>query len=564
MAYFPCVGPQVEDKIVMSGNPLSFETDDAQLAQNVTATYNVTQSGSGDPSPTNVMAISGYDEIDLAVPRKNLFKVNNPTIVNKVSYVISGNTIAITNTNSGNGHYAKWNMRVNEGEIYTLSAKVTAKSETTLDARLRLASGGTYYDVLMTELNTTYSVTITIPSGVSTLEIFLCPQVTASGSGQSATFSEIQVEKSETATTYEPYNPITDISISLNETLYGGTWYVESGELPVTHARVGMGDLTWTYDSANTRFYTTVNGRKYGALDYTFCDIYKNEVGSSDNDKVIWGGGNNTRIYVKDTTYTDASTFTTAVTGHYIVYKLDTPITYHLTPHQVKLLQGANVVTSNATSMTLKYRKGEIAKLEDLISIAEDVNALGDKVEDLEETWAETNKTIAPREGATASKNYTIGEWIVDSEGYSGIVIASVSQGSAWTLNTNYLRRNRNDSASAFIRLASVSDKSKTFNEVLNSFWSYISNVASSRKLNLAIAESGSGGRRYIYRAQLVSDTEAYFQRMMLSISNQGRIDIVQFYCHATNSKLGTNYGGTYTDLSSNTISGTTELLLFI
>ncbi|MBP5595041.1 MAG: hypothetical protein J6Y02_06640 [Pseudobutyrivibrio sp.] len=443
MAYFPCVGPQVEDKIVMSGNPLSFNTDDAQLAQDVTVTYNVTQSGSGDPSPSNVRPFVGQDVLTLAVPRKNLFKVNNPTVVNKVSYVISGNTIAITNTNSGNGHYAKWNMRVNEGETYTLSAKVTAKSETTLDARLRLASGGTYYDVLMTELNTTYSVTITIPSGVSTLEIFLYPQITASGAGQSATFSEIQVEKSETATAYEPYNPITDISILLGETLYVGTWNVEKGLLTITHAIVDMGSLTWSwYSSGSNMRSTTLRGsKKVGGLNVA-CDIYKTKADVTQPlaNLEVCGSTSSGDVFVKDTNYgsSDVNAFKTAVTGHYVVYELATPIVLHLTPHVVELLNGANIVTSNGMSISLKYRKGEIAKLEDLTGLGKGINSQGDLINELTD---KINDNIATNHEYTdtASKAYAVGEYFTNKDGDYCRVIMTISNGGTLTKNTNYI-----------------------------------------------------------------------------------------------------------------------------
>lgn len=428
----------------LTGNPLSFTTDSEEVADETVVTYNVTQSGSGDPSPSNERPFVGQDALEIAVPRKNLFEVKEPSSVNRVSYSISGNNITLTNTNSGNGHRATWIVLVNEGETYTLSAKVTAKSETNLDAKLRLASGDSYEDVSITELNTVGSVSLTIPAGKTKLEVLLYPQYTASGSGQYATFSDIQVEKGETRTAYEPYNPITDINIELDSTLYGGTWEIEKGLLTITHARVDMGSLTWTFRSSNgNTMRAGISGMKSGEmtdLSKFKCDIYKTELPPSGWDSmanltILRSGGN---AYVKDTNYgaSDVSAFTAAVTGHFIVYELATPIVLHLTSHEVELLNGANVVASNGSSISLSYRKGAFAHLSDLIPFAEGINELADLVETKAEKSTISNKDV---HGTTNTTGAQIAQnTIFYLNGTLCKALSNIATNAAFTLNTNY------------------------------------------------------------------------------------------------------------------------------
>ena len=52
-----------------------------------------------------------------------------------------------------------------------------------------------------------------------------------------------------------------------------------------------------------------------------------------------------------------------------VCYQLSTFTTISLTPEQVKLLQGVNTITTNADNITLTYRNGSVATLNDLESL---------------------------------------------------------------------------------------------------------------------------------------------------------------------------------------------------
>lgn len=79
-------------------------------------------------------------------------------------------------------------------------------------------------------------------------------------------------------------------------------------------------------------------------------------------------------IYVKDTRFTDATAFKTAVTGQPLVYELATPITYTLAPTKIKSLLGDNNIWADAGDTEVTYRAD--TKLYIDKKIAEVINAL--------------------------------------------------------------------------------------------------------------------------------------------------------------------------------------------
>ena len=72
------------------------------------------------------------------------------------------------------------------------------------------------------------------------------------------------------------------------------------------------------------------------------------------------------RLFIRDDNYTDATLFTSVVTGQKLVYELATPITIQLTPNQIALLQGSNYLSTNCQNLKLTYRTGQMATLGDV------------------------------------------------------------------------------------------------------------------------------------------------------------------------------------------------------
>ena len=71
-------GKEVEDTAI--GNPLTFLTDLARPLKSLVASFLPVQSGSGDPSPTNVRSISGWSGVNVWHTGVNLFDESSVTL----------------------------------------------------------------------------------------------------------------------------------------------------------------------------------------------------------------------------------------------------------------------------------------------------------------------------------------------------------------------------------------------------------------------------------------------------------------------------------------------------
>ena len=144
----------------------------------------------------------------------------------------------------------------------------------------------------------------------------------------------------------------TTYQTTLPQTVYGGTLDVVSGVLTVDRAIVDLGTLNWYYTASNDFFYTgsgTLSDRKAGSTNF-ICSSYNNIGNVYDNGMKtagtgsIAGGFGSTQIKVKDTRYTDAASFKTAMSGVQLVYELATPTTIQCDPQAVQTLIGDNNV----------------------------------------------------------------------------------------------------------------------------------------------------------------------------------------------------------------------------
>lgn len=148
-------------------------------------------------------------------------------------------------------------------------------------------------------------------------------------------------------------------TISLGRTVYGGTLNVLTGELVVDRAIVDLGTLTWTYSRVRDFFYVNLTGIKYRAD--MISSMYKSVGIKTDSQMALEPTGtigqtlNSTEIKIRNTDYTDAAAFKTAMSGVMLCYELATPITYHLDPQTVRSLVGQNNIFSDTGNVALEY-----------------------------------------------------------------------------------------------------------------------------------------------------------------------------------------------------------------
>jgi len=383
----------------ITGNPLLFTTDSEQVASNTVITFEPIQAGSGDPSPSNPRAISGYDNVRIIASKKNLF---NPEWLNKSgmthnsdgSYSGSPTTIS-TNFSSGIGGVI---VAPNTQYVFTFKAKATGGSASELGMYYSVTyTDGTFDEYNFANSPTDYTQATIVTNASKSVARFNL--LFATSNTNTWYINDVQLEKGSTATTYEPYNPITDISEQLPTTIYGGALVVESGKLVVTHKAVDMGDLDWVYNGNNMFLAGFPSDSKGPSNNWNFatCEVYRVATNDFGDKSIVINNGNyitGRRALVLDTSYSDASIFKTAVTGKKIVYKIDPDVTIQLPPAQVKLLLGSNTVTTNGTSISLTYRKGEVAKLSDLEGIADGMEAVADFIKCLSYEGAGLHNSI--------------------------------------------------------------------------------------------------------------------------------------------------------------------------
>ena len=116
-----------------------------------------------------------------------------------------------------------------------------------------------------------------------------------------------------------------------------GEFRVDGGRAVKRIGVVDMGTLNWNYNVGSTKMYFNPFSDAKGASNSSVANILcKNYVTETDNhsnitsyDKIISIGSNKV-LSVRDSNYSDATTFKTAMDGVLLYYELDTPIEYSL------------------------------------------------------------------------------------------------------------------------------------------------------------------------------------------------------------------------------------------
>ena len=301
------------DKIVNSlcppftetGNPVTCHPVEGYPLSAV-VTLEPKQAGSGDPSPENVRAISGYDSLAVNVRGRNLITLEH-AMRGGYGYVLG----ATTST--------EYNVFLVNGATYTLSFDVAFTSNTTLYCK---SESITSTNQLGTQAPIGHSkITFTVNLPTDFYSIYLYNAET----WIEQPFTKWQLEVGSTPTPYEPYQPGTTATLTLPETIYGGT----------VDAVTGVGSKTWGY-------IASYNGESLP--------------GEWISDRDVYASG------------------TTPTTGAQVAYKLATPEPFQATGNQpIPALAGENTVYTDGNSVSVSGRSNpaELLKLLDSKSAAQ-------------------------------------------------------------------------------------------------------------------------------------------------------------------------------------------------
>lgn len=288
----------------------------------------------GDPSPSNICPISGWDEVETNVTGVNVWDEE---------YL--------------NGYYSSSGTFVSNSKQLCSKNMIRVLPDTSYYFKLGNFSGNQgqavcFYDANKNFLSRTLNIyNFTTPSDCCYININI-------GSNYGATYNhDISINYPSTDHDYHAYQGRT-ITTTLPQTVYGGTLDVVSGVLTVDRAMVDFGTLNWTYVSGGSYFYAVISNKAKG-FDNIVCSAYETapRAGVENlQDGQIVGGMNDTAVYIKDSRYTDATAFKTAMNGVQLCYELATPQTYQLTPQEVQTLLGQNNVWSEQGDVDVTYK----------------------------------------------------------------------------------------------------------------------------------------------------------------------------------------------------------------
>ena len=252
--------------------------------------------------------------------------------------------------------------------------------------------------------------------------------------------NKMQAEIGTVSTAYEPYREPEQTTISLGQTVYGGMLDAVSGVLTITDTSIDLGSLSWDGKDGSGRFYASISDIVEITSDFTTGilsssltidgRVISDVSNATDLSIARYTQGGVKRVYVKDTTHSDKTSFKTYVTGMQLVYTLATPLIIQLTPQQLETLIGQNNVTVPLDGQSLTsavYR--ELFAWDDVTDVVEELDT---KKSDISAIGTdESGRT-------TASKAYAIGEHFY-KDGKFCTAIASIASGATFTLNTNYV-----------------------------------------------------------------------------------------------------------------------------
>lgn len=361
------------------------------------------QSGSGDPSPTNVRPITGWTSV---------------------------NTVC----NGSN----QWDEELETGG-YSVNGKTTTSVYLRCKNLVPVVPGKSYFFVRPngisvfcygysdsnysngTSITVPTNTPFTIPSGVK----FIGWMVTVSGYGGTTYNHDMSVNYPATDTAYHAYTGDT-YTTTLGQTVYGGKLDVVSGVLTVDMAIVDLGTLNWSNNSTGTNAFEGyslgLTNKVYGIANFVSDQFKKVTTFTDTADYTIRGQDDNVTIKVKvpNTTASNSLALKTWLQSQnaHICYQITNPTSYQLTPTQVKSLLGANNVFADAGSVDVIYCADAKTYTDGKINL--------------------TAAMIAPIEnGMTASKAYQVGQYFLHDNQFCKAKTA-IASGATFTLGTNY------------------------------------------------------------------------------------------------------------------------------
>lgn len=356
-----------------SGNPVVFETNVARPLQRLLLTLLPKQSGSCDPSPSNIRPLLPWGEVGTWTGGKNLFDITQYSYKYD-SMTIDGATSSIIDSSV----YADNSSRIKFSQVFgvgTYTMKGNISGEGCKGLRLLCSSqitGSVWnnsYSAYWKNFGSGNEITFTLGEP-STIGLVLITGVAT----EPSTISNLQLEVGSQSSSFTPYTPITPHPVNLQgitPPVYGCELDLTTGEVWGTYRR-----QVFDGDEALNEYGSYTGGIRLnsGLLD----DAVQGDRNAIANEAVlelnvpstinrfgfrISGGSGKLAIFVPDSMFDGEATaakFKTWLNDNNleICYTLATPVFLAtLTPQQISAIVGVNTVWSDADGIELTYLK---------------------------------------------------------------------------------------------------------------------------------------------------------------------------------------------------------------
>lgn len=427
----PKLNNSLWDKLLVSeeasGNPASFDdgADDVPVSS-LKVNLEPIQTGSGDPSPTNIRPISGHSSVTVKRTGKNLANVPNATTTQaNVTFTVSDGIVTTSGTAGATNYIVIGTAHLKGGVEYAITGCPSGGGSGKYGISIRDGSSHLANDY---GSGATYT-----PS--ADISVNVCIRYWYNFNLSALTFKPMIRLASDTDSTFAPYNG-TSYPYSLGQTVYGGSVDLATGVLTVTWAsRTINGSENWALENADAshkKYWITdstiAEASNYKTSAYIICDKLPTAINSYDYTTdymaiTAWAGQTPTNyLYIMvntdNTDIADATALKTWLASNplQVVYKLATPTTVQLTPTQVNTLLGYNNISSSGTVDVIYHA---------------DTKLYVDKM------TAVDNNIIAPtEEGFTATRNYTVNDLVIVNDTLYKVT-ANIASGSTITPNSN-------------------------------------------------------------------------------------------------------------------------------
>lgn len=327
------------------------------------------QSGSGDPSPTNVRSINGWLGTTLTRTGKNTLKFPATAYSEqRCTYTKTDNTVSVDAT--GTFARASFAIPVKTGETYTFSCIGSGTGDNNaiylrgLDPWSATAASGNY-GTPRVSTNTPVNITFTAISDV----LYVGCYVTTSGTTGNMTLTNVQLELGSNATTYEAYRG-TNYDVYWGDsagTVYGGTLDITTGVLTVDTQYFVMDgttrQVTYTTTASGYRLFLglapspSIVGAGTTAKPYLSDQFIMKYTALPGQAYMSGANGQQITMYFIDQTIDnldDANAWLAENQPKFVV-ALANPTTYQLTPTQINTFLGVNNLWCDTGETSAEY-----------------------------------------------------------------------------------------------------------------------------------------------------------------------------------------------------------------